>query len=377
MSALARFMLYMLTYGLRRTKFSHDPNNTAWSRSTTGYGQKIMLSQGWSPGEFLGAKDAPHASLYSQSSASHIRVTLKDDNLGLGARRGAPAGDVQCTGLDIFQDVLGRLNGKDQTDIDAEQKSRADLRRAIHVERRWGSLRFVSGGLLVGARIQKAVKDGGHHAPAPENALLHPSPIPAVLEPNEEVTKPRHQNSILELPSLSNTKMPKRVKKSKTPRSPDSTIDSDIEIFVLEGGNSGITPSTDLERNSPIENESRQQDLSKAQRRAEKTKRKLQRKLRREAKKAIRAEQDVEALDVATTPLPQQSLSLYIAEHTSRPTAGVANHRDVSTRYGTVGGRHAVRQRYIRHKRMAITDTKALNEVRYTQSPSSNPWKRS
>ena len=355
--------------GLRRIKLSHDPNNTAWSRSTTGYGQKIMLSQGWSPGEFLGAKNAPHTSLYSQSGASHIRVTLKDDNLGLGAKGTANAGEGQCTGLDIFQDVLGRLNGKDQTEIDAKQKSWADLRRAIHVERRWGSLRFMSGGLLVGDRIQKLTEDGGHHAPAPENALLYPPQIPAVLEPNDEVTKPRNQNLILESSNSSNTEMPKKVKKSKRPRIPDRTMDSDLERILLEGGNSGTTPSTELECNSPNENDSRQQNLSKVQRRAEKTERKLQRDLRREAKKAVRIEQDAEPLDVATTRLSQQSLSPSVAEHTSRPTAGIADNRDVSIRHGAFGGRHAVRQRYIRHKKMAITNTKALNEVRYAQAP--------
>lgn len=116
-----------------------------------------MRSQGWTPGEYLGAKDAAHAEFHTAANASHIRVTIKDDNLGLGAKRGSGQGPGECTGLDVFQGLLSRLNGKDEAIIAQEQKSREDLKRAIYTERKWGMIRFVPGGVLVGDKIQDLI----------------------------------------------------------------------------------------------------------------------------------------------------------------------------------------------------------------------------
>src|SRR3954452_8020092 len=116
-------------------KISHDPNNTNWTGNTDNYGHKIMQAQGWQPGDFLGAKDANHAEHYTAANASHIRVLVKTDNLGLGAKNGSGVGHGECTGLDAFKNLLGRLNGADEDELEKEQKSREDLRRAIYSER--------------------------------------------------------------------------------------------------------------------------------------------------------------------------------------------------------------------------------------------------
>jgi Pin2-interacting protein X1 len=116
-----------------------------------------MAAQGWQPGEYLGAKDANHAEHYTAANASHIRVMIKDDNLGLGAKIGSGVGHGECTGLDAFKDLLGRLNGKDEDEIEKEQKSREDLKRAIYTEKKWGSVRFVRGGFLIGDKIQDLI----------------------------------------------------------------------------------------------------------------------------------------------------------------------------------------------------------------------------
>ena len=130
-------------------KLSHDPNNTKWTNDTESFGLKIMTSQGWQPGDYLGAKNAAHAEFHTAANASHIRVSIKDDNLGLGAKIGSGVGHGECTGLDAFTNLLGRLNGKDEEELEREQKSREDLKRAIYTERRWGSVRFVPGGFLI------------------------------------------------------------------------------------------------------------------------------------------------------------------------------------------------------------------------------------
>ncbi|KAM3074390.1 telomerase inhibitor [Clarireedia jacksonii] len=118
----------------------------------------MLKSQGWTPGEYLGAKNASHAEFHTSANASHIRVMVKDNNLGLGAKIGSGVGHGECTGLDVFQNLLGRLNGKEEMELEREQKSREDLKRAIYAERKWGSVRFVRGGVLVGDKIQELIE---------------------------------------------------------------------------------------------------------------------------------------------------------------------------------------------------------------------------
>ncbi|RJE23280.1 hypothetical protein PHISCL_04395 [Aspergillus sclerotialis] len=137
----------------KKTKISHDPNNTNWSRSTSGYGHKILSSQGWTPGSFLGAKNAAHADMFTAASAAHIKVVVKDDTLGLGAKSMQNRLD-EPTGLDAFKGLLGRLNGKTDTDLAQEQRKRDDAKLARYAVTRWPAVRFISGGLLAQEKIE-------------------------------------------------------------------------------------------------------------------------------------------------------------------------------------------------------------------------------
>ncbi|KAL3451333.1 hypothetical protein BJX65DRAFT_269506 [Aspergillus insuetus] len=139
----------------KRTKISHDPNNTSWSRSTTGFGHKILSSQGWTPGTFLGARNAAHADMFTAASASHIRVIMKDDTLGLGARSKRDALD-EPTGLDAFKGLLGRLNGKSDAELQADQRKRDDVKLARYAANKWQTVRFVSAGLLTQERDEES-----------------------------------------------------------------------------------------------------------------------------------------------------------------------------------------------------------------------------
>ncbi|KAK8095755.1 G-patch domain-containing protein [Apiospora kogelbergensis] len=140
-----------------RRKLAFDPNNTKWSRDETTFGQKILRSHGWEPGQFLGAQDSSHSDLHSAASAAPIRVTLKDDTLGLGAKVRQKQAD-ECTGLDVFKDLLGRLNGKSDDTIKKEQTLRAEIKTSTYVERKFGLMRFVKGGLLVGDQMTDLLK---------------------------------------------------------------------------------------------------------------------------------------------------------------------------------------------------------------------------
>ncbi|KAE8348767.1 protein pxr1 [Aspergillus coremiiformis] len=136
----------------KKTKISHDPNNTNWSRSTSGYGQKIMSSQGWTPGSFLGAQNAAHADMFTAASASHIKVVIKGDTLGLGARsKRDPLNEP--TGLDAFKGLLGRLNGKSDADLAVEQRKLHDTKLARYAATKWHTVTFISGGLLAQEKL--------------------------------------------------------------------------------------------------------------------------------------------------------------------------------------------------------------------------------
>ncbi|KAK3310696.1 uncharacterized protein B0T15DRAFT_45977 [Chaetomium strumarium] len=139
-----------------KRKLGNDPNNTKWSRNTDSFGQKILRAQGWQPGQYLGAKDASHAEWHTEANLAHIKVTLKDDNLGLGAKRNH--GD-ECTGLDAFQHLLGRLNGKSDEALETERKAREDLKLNLYVERKLGTIRFVRGGWLVGDQLKETADE--------------------------------------------------------------------------------------------------------------------------------------------------------------------------------------------------------------------------
>lgn len=105
-----------------------------------------MSSHGWTPGSLLGAKDAAHADLLTAASASHIKVSLKDDTLGLGARLGRQG---EQTGLDAFKGLLGRLNGKSDEELKKDESKLEDIRLARYASLKFPPVRFVRAGLLV------------------------------------------------------------------------------------------------------------------------------------------------------------------------------------------------------------------------------------
>lgn len=116
-----------------------------------------MTAQGWTPGSLLGNGNTSYGEHLTAGSAGHIRVILKDDNLGLGAKPKSKRED-EPTGLDAFQDLLGRLNGKSEGQIRTEQRRREDVKLMGYVARRWGTMRFVRGGLLVQEEMPESTK---------------------------------------------------------------------------------------------------------------------------------------------------------------------------------------------------------------------------
>ncbi|KAJ8098909.1 hypothetical protein POJ06DRAFT_258311 [Lipomyces tetrasporus] len=89
-----------------RQKIAHDPRNTTWSNDTDRFGHRHLSNLGWKPGSGLGLSAA------SRSITTHVKIKLKDDNLGLGASIAKANQDAAswAPGLDSFQELLSRLN---------------------------------------------------------------------------------------------------------------------------------------------------------------------------------------------------------------------------------------------------------------------------
>jgi len=329
----------------RRAKLSHDPNNTEWSRSTTKLGQKILEAQGWQHGDLLGAKDANHAAYHTAASSSHVSIALKDDNLGLGAKHGARQEEGRATGMDTFQDILGRLNGKSTTELEKTQKLRSDARHSAFVDQRWGRLRFVSGGLLVGDEIRKLSRKENPFDRFQETRL-DIMEIVALSDSRKAPSAPLKQ------------KKHKKMKSSKAPEASDRTSsDKSSDSTAVKDKRGALANQCESAQAIDLD----PQKSGEAQRRAEKAERKLKRKLKRDAKQAMR---DVDLKHPATlqtsNPIESQPAN---EEEEFVPVEAISIQASKNAPQSLGGGRNAVRSRYIQHKKMAIMDSKALNEV--------------
>jgi len=340
---------FTLTSSFRRVRISDDPNNTAWSRSTTAYGHRQLLAQGWSPGQTLGAANAPHAHLHSNASHSHIRIQLREDNSGLGVKKGSGQAAGVCTGLDAFQAMLGRLNGKGEEALEREQRSRDDLRRAMHVERKGWLLNFVRGETLVGDDVLRLKQelDGVKLGKAQEESKR--SQI-KTEEVEERVVKIEEGEPAIAMDAIKqegrSTKDRKEKKLKRRRRDGESAETSPGHFLASES----------IKQESGVEDSSSESEKTrKASRKEEKVMRREEREAKRKRKQTRSAAREhKEGSNLSGTPvlLPPEAEAEFVRYGTSAPVKAVSS-----------GGRHHVRQRYIRQKRAAMMDPQALKEV--------------
>ncbi|GAB7357447.1 hypothetical protein MBLNU459_g8371t1 [Dothideomycetes sp. NU459] len=346
----------------KRTKLSHDPNNNAWARSTTSFGHKILSSQGWTPGETLGAKDAAHASHYTKASNSHIRVLLKDDNLGLGASLAGNRADT--FGLSLFSGILGRLNGKSDTEVEKEQRKEKDVELALYQGRKYGTLNFVSAGYLVGDKIEKSMSTNMTEVKAPAAVDSSEGSVPeaAVSAGNKrkrsEPDTKKENESESDSSSAEDTQaeLARKSKKSKkSRRSKGDSSEDEPERAKRKEKNR----KTDKKRKASDGSSS--EDESRAERKARRAERRARKEERRRRKEIKRASKTATPLSAPATP----------AEPADGPVAVVAVKTEVAPQAAAPFiGRHAVRQRYIAQKRLASLNPQALKEIFMVKTPS-------
>ncbi|KAK2628312.1 hypothetical protein QTJ16_002958 [Diplocarpon rosae] len=351
----------------KRIKLSHDPNNTKWTNDSTSFGLKMMTAQGWQPGQYLGAKDAAHAEFHTAANSSHIRVSIKDDNLGLGAKTGTGVGHGECTGLDAFKNLLGRLNGKEESEIAKEQKSRDDLRRAIYSERKWGTQRFISGGFLIGDKIQILIDAEAERVRklplrGSDDSASSSSESEEETAPVVKSKKTKKRKAVV-LEEAGPEVVAFKVKKSNKERSKGHSVE-DSAIFDEEKESKKPTKykkdrkpnadTEDSEEESGIKERKEKKDKKRKKRKeragseAEAAETEKERKKReKRAKREKKAAEDAPEVSKPSSPMTRESAPVAAP---SRATA-------------MLQGRHAVRSRFIKQKKLASMDPASLAQI--------------
>ena len=294
----------------RRVKISHDPNNLAWSTSTesSSFGRKILSEQGWRPGEGLGAREARDSRRLASSKVD-VKVVYKDDTLGLGARlKSRDVCEHARTGLDAFQGLLGRLNGKSEEEVESQVRKSEERKLAVWAQGRWGGLVFVPGGKLVmgdGYKRLRAVEEGGKEA-----------------------------GSLLGERERMSTADEKGLTRREKTRKEDSVK---AKLKASGKGKRRLDKSIDASRNQVL-----------PKRKLKTVRQGVQGSHAGSSARGVSSDQQQEPSKTSTPPL-------------ETPTDGVITAR--VTQAGPRNGRHMIRGRNIQAKKMAFADAKMLDEV--------------
>lgn len=361
----------------------YDPNNTRWTRDETTFGQKILRAQGWEPGKYLGAQDTAHAQLHSTASLAPIKINLKDDTLGLGAKIRQKQSD-ECTGLDVFKDLLGRLNGKSEETLNKERQVRSEIKTNLFVERKYGPMRFVSGGLLVGDQMKMAELADNNPASTPikEELISDASDVESVKkekkEKKEKKSKKRKASESEEVDTSDSRSEKKRKKRSK---SDEETGNDDIEVEKSvkkkrdkkdkkskrsgkasedENDAEPVEPEVKRKKSKKPKDIPQQDSLSNSS--VETPEDGTREKARKDKKKDKKRKQaDGIESSVATATATISSTTTLVATPQDSGSSTPSN-TGASTPQ-VLSARHRSRSRHIAAKKMAFSDMQALNQV--------------
>lgn len=266
-----------------------------------------MQSHGWIPGSILGA-----ASTNSNTDAdfSYMRIKRREGNSGLGSSHQSQYEESHC--LDAFQEILGRLNGRPEAKCAAVTTQSRDLKTANYVESRWRVLKFVSGGLLSKDKSEDVVNQPKKLPFSPVTQSVTSCDVPLDQELEAEVDGIRQQESM-------------RSESSHLCESQDP-----LQIVVPR--------STHLASSK----------RHKKRRKSEAGEQKKRKKRKEAIKKPPKLQQSQHSL-------PEEALA--------KPLALIGASQNAPIVQSSLSSRHAVRIRYIKHKKMVMKDRKALNEV--------------
>ncbi|KAI7876621.1 G-patch-domain-containing protein [Lichtheimia hyalospora FSU 10163] len=89
----------------QKQRISADPNNLTWSNDQSKFGFRMLQKMGWAPGKGLGVNE--------DGNQEHVKIRLKEDNLGLGANK--KTSDNWLDNTDSFSRLLADLNARTES----------------------------------------------------------------------------------------------------------------------------------------------------------------------------------------------------------------------------------------------------------------------
>jgi Pin2-interacting protein X1 len=347
---------YLLTTS-SRSKISNDPQNTHWANNTERFGHKILEKQGWKTGDTLGARDAAHEAHYTQASQSHIRVFLKDDNLGLGAKRGSER--AENFGLAGLESILGRLNGREE-EVKKEEARREEIEKRAYVYRKFGSMNFVSGGFLVGDKLVpraevklESLEPKIKEEPDSDNESRKKRKRDAAdaSEEGPSELKLKRKKKSMDLREEADKQDKKTKKDKKEKKEKKEKKDKSSKKIKKEKASSDPEPMSD---DAPTPASDPEPLTDKARRKAEKKARKEEKKLKKALKRAAKeAKKSKDSADDSSSESDDDD-----TPSSSVPATGT------STPSFVPRGVQTARHRHIMMKKRASMDPQALKEVR-------------
>ncbi|KAI6854393.1 hypothetical protein KC338_g9275 [Hortaea werneckii] len=356
----------------KKTKLSTDPNNNNWAKSTNSFGHRILASQGWKPGDYLGATNAAHSDHYTAANASHIRVMLREDGLGLGAKVGGKS-NAETFGLSTLSGIFGRLNGKSDEEVQKKQYDLRDAELRSYQAGKYGFMNFVRGGLLVGDKMEaepektlpaKTVDAKSATAPAEvtQNNKRKAEDGSATEKSSKSRKKAERKDDetgaeSASEPDAKRSEKSKSKKKQKRVEEPTDQSNSDSSDSSAKARSAEKQAKRERKEQRRAERAQRKADTGedgdeKARLKQEKRAHKDERRKKKEEKRRARAEKSGDSTATSSAAVTPATSG------TSTPTTAQP-----------AMGRQAIRQRYIQQKRMASMDSKALNEILMIKAP--------
>lgn len=240
-------------------------------------------------------------------------------------------------GLDGLQDLLGRLNGKDEEQLGKEAESRDKLRKEVIVSQRYG-MRFVRGETYVSSDIEALLKRIEGEKKHPEEGERK---IKEEGEGESDGEPIKAEDTELSSVRAKKEKKPKREKSSSKSASVTPAGTDSEKSF----GKRKRTHDDDSSRTAKEEKPNKEKAL-KMSKKSKNGETREERKTRREREKSEKGARKAGKINKK-----RKSSSDSAPSGTATPS------------YSALVGRQAVRHRYIAAKRSSVMDAKALNEV--------------
>ncbi|CAR21774.1 telomerase inhibitor [Lachancea thermotolerans CBS 6340] len=311
-----------------KQKLGLDPRNTAWSNDTSRFGHKHLEKMGWRPGSGLG--------MMPNATTTHVKVSIKDDNLGLGAklRKKDKADEFdsgECAGLDAFQRLLGRLNGKEDSvsnELDIQKKQNI-------INGKWG-IHFVKGDVLASTWDAKT-----------KTLKLY----------SNESTKRKLDSEDEEYPSSRESKRSKKSKESRKSDKKKDVSEEDKET-VKKGDKSRKDKDKKLKKDGDTKDKKEKRVKKEKKDKKDKKDKHKMKKTEDKKQKHKKSEKDRDE--------KHKNKKDKKREYKSSKSNKVSRESMLKPRdpqENAIASRLSVRSKWIKQKRAAVMDAQALNEI--------------